>query len=139
MTCSPFSPIGSIQAQDFTCAKGDDFYEPIQLVDKTTGAIEDISVWTFTFKVWASWAAKLASPGTTLISLALGSGIQIIDGPNGKLSIAITAAQTGTIPITGDTLNDEGVPENVCVYDFIAVDENALTRTTLRGSFTFTL
>ena len=138
MACSTCKVIGSVQAQDFTCVKGDDFYLPIQLVDSVTGVPEDISDWTFFFEVYASWQQK-NDTDTNLISLSLGHGIEILDGLNGKLSIAITAEQTDGISIPDTTTYGNDVPQTVCVYDFIAVDEDDLTRTTLRGNFTFTL
>jgi len=139
MGCSNQPIIQSTQNQNFTCVAGDDFYEQLNLIDELTGLPIPIMGWQFYLDVFQSWAAKVADPDSPLISLVNGAGFTILSSPDGSVGMTILRSQTGSIDVPLNTAFGSDTPTNICVYDFVAIDENGLQRTRMRGNFNFTM
>lgn len=129
---------GEVEVQNFLCVLGDDFYENLVFIDYVTGQNEDVSLWTFTAKIYASYAAKLAGAQPLIVSTN-GTGFFIIDGPGGEIGWAIPASLTGVVPVELSPVYGLDVPQNDCVYDIVGTDGNGLEKTVMRGTFTFQL
>lgn len=131
--------ITPIQQQDFLCVVDDDFNPgTMTIIDEITGQPLDITGWQLFMDIYQAWADKNTEPPTDpLISLSIDEGFTIINATLGQFDFTILSAQTGAIPIPSTQPYGQDVPQNSCVYDFVAVDQNNLQRTRMRGNFIF--
>lgn len=71
---------------DIAVFRGDDVTLQFTVVN-AAGGIVNITGWTLEFKIWNE-------RGEEILSKTTGSGITIVDGPNGRADVALSAANT---------------------------------------------
>lgn len=128
--------IGIVQEQDFICVVKDDFYRLLTFIDTVTGQWIDVTSWQFFMKIYKSWSSKaLGEP--PLISIDNASGFTFVSPTQGQIGLFIPETKTNPIGIVLTSPYGMDVPQYSAVYDILAIDQNDVQQTRIRGSFIF--
>jgi hypothetical protein len=111
-----------------TIHQGDAFQQNFTLTSKTTRApVGDITGWTFE----AQFRVELGDEVALATLTSENGGFAVIDGPNARLQMIVTAEQTATFPVgkvVFDVLRTDVVPGPVWYFGGHAKVKRPVTR-----------